>query len=267
MVALNEQLERKYRHLSLIRTHELKMVLSYIPSEARVLEIGAGAGWQARALSDYGCQVVAVDVLGSGYRKALVWPVILYDGSHLPLADNSVDVVFSSNVLEHISTIRDFQSEIRRVLKPSGLAIHVMLSTGWRFWTTLAFYPFAVKRLFEKMWERLNWCKSDRVPLAERNVSLTTNRSTSNRWNGRMWPTRHGERGNVITELYYFSKYYWLNLFTVTGWRVKEVFPNEMFRTGYILLGPRLGLSARRYLSRFMGHSCLFYIVEPNDAS
>ena len=48
------------------------------------------------------------------------------DASQSELADNSVDIVFSNNVLEHVppEPIRRILDEGRRILKPGGLSIH-----------------------------------------------------------------------------------------------------------------------------------------------
>lgn len=44
-------------------------------------------------------------------------------GAPLPLADGSFDVIYSSNVMEHIAAIDVFLSECRRVLAPGGMLI------------------------------------------------------------------------------------------------------------------------------------------------
>ncbi len=45
------------------------------------------------------------------------------DIRRLPFSDGSFDVVFASHVLEHISEDRQAMCEIRRILRPGGLAI------------------------------------------------------------------------------------------------------------------------------------------------
>lgn len=63
-----------------IRTDELKMVLEHIDPGATVLEIGAGAGWQAKKLAERGIEVIAIDVADSNYNTVRVWSVVIYDG-------------------------------------------------------------------------------------------------------------------------------------------------------------------------------------------
>ena len=75
------------------------------------------------------------------------WPVIVYDGQSIPLESDSVDIVFSSNVLEHIRDVEPFQSEVHRVLKPGGNAVHVLPTSSWRFWTSITSFPDKIRRI------------------------------------------------------------------------------------------------------------------------
>jgi len=81
---------------------------------------------------------------------------------------------------------------------------------------------------------------------------------------GNLWPIRHGERGNLLTEVYYFSRHYWVRLFEATGWNVEWVRPNGLFYTGEFLMGAHLNISARCQLSRFLGSACLIYALRPD---
>ena len=127
-------------------------MLPRLPAGTSVLEIGAGAGWQARTLAELGfaVQAIDVDVAGAGYKEIREWPVILYDGDRIPFSDRCFDIVFSSNVLEHIPQVDRFQAEIKRVLTPGGIAVHVVPTGSWRFWTNLAYYPVLARRYLRK---------------------------------------------------------------------------------------------------------------------
>src|SRR4051812_48480010 len=103
-------------YLDSLRAAELKLVLSLFPPKgARVLEIGAGRGHQAALLRQSGFDVEAIELKDSPYQERL-FPVANYDGSTIPFADRSFDVVYSSNVLEHIPHLDRIHSEILRVL-------------------------------------------------------------------------------------------------------------------------------------------------------
>jgi SAM-dependent methyltransferase len=56
------------------------------------------------------------------------WPARfeIYDGVHIPLPTSSVDLVLSNAVLEHVRQPRELVFEMHRVLKPGGVAVHVI---------------------------------------------------------------------------------------------------------------------------------------------
>ncbi len=68
-------------HLESIRRFELDFARHSFPRSGRVLEIGAGTGWQAKALQAQGLEVDAIDLGSSNYREqqgisggGLRWP-------------------------------------------------------------------------------------------------------------------------------------------------------------------------------------------------
>jgi SAM-dependent methyltransferase len=91
----------------------------------RVLDLGCGAGRFVRALADAGADPVGVELAPAALERArrvaagtdlrLAEP----DGS-LPLEHRSVDLVWCSEVLEHVADLGQVLVEIRRVLRPGG---------------------------------------------------------------------------------------------------------------------------------------------------
>ena len=91
----------------------------------RVLDLGCGAGRFVAALRDAGADPVGVELAEAalerarrnvpGRRPAAVAP----DGT-LPLGHGEVDLVWCSEVLEHVPDTVGFLTEVRRVLQPGG---------------------------------------------------------------------------------------------------------------------------------------------------
>jgi SAM-dependent methyltransferase len=91
----------------------------------RVLDLGCGAGRFVRALADAGAEPVGVEIAEAALERArrnapgadlrLLEP----DGS-LPLEHRSVDLVWCSEVLEHVADVAGLLVEVRRVLRPGG---------------------------------------------------------------------------------------------------------------------------------------------------
>jgi SAM-dependent methyltransferase len=257
--------------LAKLRQFEFDEVKTLIPARARLLELGAGAGWQARALAELGHDVAAIDVEGSTYEGVRVWPISIYDGHHIPFADREFDVVFSSNVLEHVPHQEEFQREIKRVLKPGGLAIHILPSGSWRFWTIMTHYPWYLKETIRLGWQHI----AGRPPVAGAAPPVLTVPSASRKKSpleilGKiMIPRRHGERGNLLTEIYYFSRRFWVPFFVSAGWKMVNVQPNRLFYTGNSLFDSLLPIALRSKLGSLFGSSCIIYVMRlpdsPND--
>ena len=144
-----------YEHLDALRAAEIERVVPFFLAGARVLEIGAGTGKQALELRRRGFEVTAIEIADSNYATHRLFPIVDYDGLTIPLPDASTDVVFSSNVLEHVPDLARMHREIRRVLTPGGKCVHVLPTHAWRFWTTLAGYPDALVYLFAGLPELL----------------------------------------------------------------------------------------------------------------
>jgi SAM-dependent methyltransferase len=96
-----------------------------------VLDVGAGPVQFARAFARAGARYVGVDADESEIAPAGTpgTAAIVARGERLPLRSESVDVAFSSNVLEHVRAPWRLADELVRVTKPGGLI--VICYTNW----------------------------------------------------------------------------------------------------------------------------------------
>src|SRR4051812_30676624 len=97
----------------------------------RVLDLGCGAGRFLRALGDAGADPVGVELAEGALDRARrnVPGAELHrlgPGGEIPLEDASVDLVWCSEVLEHVPDTAGLLSETRRVLPTGG---RVLLTT------------------------------------------------------------------------------------------------------------------------------------------
>lgn len=248
--------------LHIIREFEIEEIANHFPLGASVLEIGGGTGIQAKQLADRGYKVTTIDVAVSNYKKDRVYPVIDYDGKVFPFEDGTFDVVFSSNVLEHIVDLAQVHRESRRVLKPDGYCVHVMPTAAWRFWTGVANYVELLQRwgsLFPDLLPR-------RVSLGELKRPV--------HWLWRMGqvlrayvvPLRHGETGNAVTELWTFSRRYWVRHFRQHNCTIILVEPMGLFYTGHLVFGKRWSLRSRKRAASVLGSACILYKIKPGDS-
>jgi SAM-dependent methyltransferase len=96
----------------------------------RVLDVACGEGYGSALLAGTAQHVTGVDIAPAVIEHARARYAATdnlefhrADGSRLPFADASFDVVTSFETLEHISAQEAFLDEIRRVLRPGGLLV------------------------------------------------------------------------------------------------------------------------------------------------
>lgn len=105
-------------------------VNALLAPDMTVLDFGAGRGLHAdssmrllRDLADMrgkAAKVIGVDVDDAVLRNPLLDEAHVFDGQRIPLADASVDLIFSDHVFEHIDDPAVTAREFDRVLKPGG---------------------------------------------------------------------------------------------------------------------------------------------------
>lgn len=108
------------------------------PGRARALDFGAGVGRLSAALAEHFASVLAVDVSATMLDEARRLDrsegrveFVLNEAPELSFVpDGSVDLVYSSLVLQHLppGLAHDYLAEFVRVLRPDGVAIVQVLS-------------------------------------------------------------------------------------------------------------------------------------------
>lgn len=119
---LEQQRYRSHRHL-------LPWIQSMTPGRT-VLEIGCGVGLDSYTMATHGLQVVAVDLTqvaahtaNQRFRNnAMMGSFACADAGHLPFQNNNFDYVYSFGVLHHAADTELTIHEVRRVLRPGGVA-------------------------------------------------------------------------------------------------------------------------------------------------
>tara|TARA_B100001765_G_C19484798_1_gene330716 strand:+ start:522 stop:1265 length:744 start_codon:yes stop_codon:yes gene_type:complete len=107
-----------------------------------LLDIGCGTGLNANFLKEKGYEIYGIDVSQIAidkFNKKGFKGKIMDISQTLKFEENFFDVVFASEVIEHVSYTEGFLKEVKRILKPGGI---LYLSTP-----NSSFWPYRVLSL------------------------------------------------------------------------------------------------------------------------
>lgn len=156
--------------------HQIRLLCDTIhmdPKELRgqkVLEIGSGFGiFVSVSRNEYGCESYGLEPAAVGFNSSYeiskdilreygIDPTVIQNapGERIPFADQSMDIVFSSTVLEHVQNPQKVLTEGIRVLKPGGYLQFVFPNYGsfYEGHYAIPWIPYLNKTL-GKAWVRL----------------------------------------------------------------------------------------------------------------
>jgi 2-polyprenyl-6-hydroxyphenyl methylase / 3-demethylubiquinone-9 3-methyltransferase len=109
------------------------------PRGKETLDVGCGGGLLAEEFARLGCRVTGIDpselsiatARVHAQRQGLAIDYQVGFGEDLPFADESFDIVYCCDVLEHVSNLEAVTVEIARVLKPGGIFFYDTINRTW----------------------------------------------------------------------------------------------------------------------------------------
>ncbi len=143
----------RFGYMRRVLMEELRLA----PAGLRALDIGCGGGLLAEEFARLGCAVVGVDPAEESLAAArthaasqgLAIEYLGGAGEDLPLADESFDIVYCCDVLEHVTDLQRVIAETSRVLRPGGTYLYDTLNR------TLRSRLIMIKLLQEWRWTAL----------------------------------------------------------------------------------------------------------------
>ncbi|MGI9327631.1 MAG: class I SAM-dependent methyltransferase [Pseudomonadales bacterium] len=108
--------------------NKLGMLKNQLGPDRTIVEFGAGDCQFCVSIASKFHKVIAVDISDQrepGTGKPINFELMLYDGNDLPIPSESVDVVFSDQLIEHLhpEDIASHFSTVLRILRPGGIYV------------------------------------------------------------------------------------------------------------------------------------------------
>ena len=287
-----------YRHrLSRLRREEVRRILAWdqLTGGDTALEVGTGDGFQLPALRARFKLAIGADRTSRTYggdRRRFIECA----AEALPFKAGSFDLIYTSNLLEHLADRDQGIQQMKALLRRGGMMIHAVPTCCWKLASVLL-YPVGALllglRVTREAWRVARGTEkgSLRTLNALRRVcgivatagasyddrrregpaearatpSRHTDRGVTARIVGMMLPAVHGTYRNHLEEFLHFRRQAWRRLFERHHLRVVEEI-NLGCYTEYGLLGDRLG-GVRELLLRCGLSSCIAYCVRLDPES
>ncbi len=107
---------------------QLQAVREYIPKARDVLDIGCSAGYMMQAARELGMRGTGLDcsTFAVGLCRERGLRAVVGDIDAMPFADATFDIVTAKHTLEHMRDPKAALAEMRRVLRPGGVALIIV---------------------------------------------------------------------------------------------------------------------------------------------
>ena len=220
----------------------------------KALELGCGSGRHSKYLATYCRRLVALEYNESRLTEHSdeKTTFLIADAQDLSrFDDGEMDLIFSSNLIEHLPNLDQCLAECGRVVKEDGLIIHTVPNRTWKVFHLLLYYPFGIKIVLWRL-----FCPDKAAGLTEflaENTKLDSNLKPLTGIDSlktNLLPKVHGISKSHLAEFENWSEKRWLTVFESNGLQVVDIvrlpfYHGWDYNFRFILrLGNRLGLSS-----------------------
>ena len=231
-----------------------------------VLEIGCGDGRTSLKLAQRFHRVIGLEMNANRLKARPTEQVrfIVGDAEQLPLAPQSVDVILSVAVFEHLANPDTTMRRLAQCLRPGGVMIHAMPHWPWKLLQFVLFFPDKLRKHVRGV---TRWLAGQRTTRKTEKFIAGSEANNLRRVSRRRWyhaftPRVHGEYDSHLEETLAWTDRQWIKLYDQAGLRVVDVMAGG-FHSPYAFgfkplarLGGKLGLGAAK-----------FWLVAPQEAS
>lgn len=149
---IKEELEKAYPHFKTGGDFFRKYLKNYINNESIILDAGCGDNGMISEFKSLPKSIIGIDINENLLSKNnIVNKKIISSLEHIPLESNSIDIVISEFVLEHLQNPILAFKEIFRVLKPKGTFIFITPNVINPVMTLSNILPYEWHKLLRKI--------------------------------------------------------------------------------------------------------------------
>lgn len=140
----------------LLRKHEIRAIFGGLQAKffSQGLELGCGSGQNSRHLAYYCKHLTATEYDAAKITACETEQISLAvaDAQNLSeYATDSMDLIFSSNMIEHLHRVDDCLGECSRIIKTGGIVVHTVPTRTWKVFHLLMFYPVIVRAMLLRL--------------------------------------------------------------------------------------------------------------------
>ena len=227
-----------------LRREEANRIFENCPENTfnHTLEIGAGDGFLSQILSRYTenliCTEINEDRLCKNELSNVRYQTLDAEKISEAFAPETFDLVFSSNLLEHLPNADKTLRGIHSILIDNGISIHVLPNRTWKITTVLCYIPNRITLTIDKLMAgRLfkrrpghKFGHSCKAKYGGNNQKI--GRKKQSRLTKLFLPPVHGISDNTFREFQAFGEKRWIQRFESAGFDI--VATKKMpFTSGY----------------------------------
>lgn len=231
-----------FERIRQIRLDEMQVVFHELDGRRfrRGLEIGCGDGTQSILLAQICDELISTDIDSSDIPAERLQKITFQaaDAQSLPFPDGHFDLVFSSNVLEHIDNLEIALEEMQRVLSSDGIMIHVLPNAVWKFLQINLWIPFR----FKVLWTKMVGKSVNSSEIGDFGDQKHQQKRVQSKW----FPPIHGNSKSHLQEFLVFRVGSWKRIFVKHGFEIEKSFGVRLYSAWNV--GPAF---MREILERF----------------
>jgi SAM-dependent methyltransferase len=257
-----------------LRQREFVTIFSGCPAKVfrAALELGAGRGLQTRLLTQAAATIISTDlnpnILDNEPTPSIQYAICDAETVASQFATAQFDLVYSSNLLEHVPNVQTALQGLHQVLRDDGIMIHVMPSPFWKLCHVCFYLPNQAIIFLEKVTEpgglqklarKIRGVKDQSAPQQRFGNNPKTQRKPRSLVHRLLLPKPHGVSENNLKELYAFSMKRWQQEFTRANLKVVKV------KKGPVFSGYSFGLNHVRRILEDLGFTSEYIYIVVKD--